>query len=192
MLIVQCLNGLGALAPGGWMASVPVMPTGKIGHPICSARRAAPVRPLCSRPSRLRVPSGKMPNSSPRWRTPAAVSSADCDLSPPDAIDGDHAHRREDVLRLPRVHVLGLADEADVARHGEHQERRVEERDVVRAQDCRAVDGQPVVAVHVDVPEATDDRRQEPARPSLERPGTRRAITEHAARLPTGRLRPPL
>src|SRR4051794_30508219 len=65
------------------MASVPTIPTGKIGQSTSSDRRAAPVRPLCSVPSRLRVPSGKMPNSSPRCSTPAAVSSADDDFSPP-------------------------------------------------------------------------------------------------------------
>ena len=41
-----------------------------------SASRAAPVWPRCSVPSRLRVPSGKMPNSSPRSSTRAAASSA--------------------------------------------------------------------------------------------------------------------
>ena len=35
-------------------------------------------------PSRLRVPSGKIPNSSPRRSTRPAASSADCDLSPPE------------------------------------------------------------------------------------------------------------
>ena len=62
------------------------------------------------------------------------------------AIDRDHAQCGEQVLRLPRVHVFGLADEGDVAPHHQHQERRVEEADVVRAQDRRAVDRQPFQA----------------------------------------------
>ena len=35
-------------------------------------------------PSRLRVPSGKIPNSSPRRSTSPAASSADCAFSPPE------------------------------------------------------------------------------------------------------------
>src|SRR5262249_23017463 len=37
-------------------------------------------------------------------------------------IDRDHAERWEQVARLPRIHVLGLADEADPAWHRRHQE----------------------------------------------------------------------
>ena len=66
------------------MSAVPVMPTGKIGQPMSRAKRAAPVRPLWSVPLRLRVPSGKIPNSSPRSSTAAAASRAARDLLPPD------------------------------------------------------------------------------------------------------------
>ena len=39
-------HSLGALASGGWIASVPTTPTGKIGQSSFIASRAAPVRPL--------------------------------------------------------------------------------------------------------------------------------------------------
>ena len=77
-------NNLGALASGGCISSVPTIPTGKIGQPILVANRAAPVRPLYKLPSRLRVPSGNMPNNSPRLRTSSAASSAAWLFSPPD------------------------------------------------------------------------------------------------------------
>ena len=51
-------TGGAALAPGGWMSRVPMMPTGTSGAPVRSASRAGPVWPLRSLPSRLRVPSG--------------------------------------------------------------------------------------------------------------------------------------
>src|SRR5690606_18805581 len=56
--MMQAANGRGTRAPGGWMSRVPMMPTGTSGAPVRSASRAAPVWPLCRRPSRLRVPSG--------------------------------------------------------------------------------------------------------------------------------------
>ena len=65
------------------MRSVPMMPTGRIGQPTLSAKRAAPVWPLYKAPSRLRVPSGKMPKSSPLRSTASAVSSAEELFSPP-------------------------------------------------------------------------------------------------------------
>ena len=45
ILIVHSRNGLGTLASGGWIKSVPTMPTGKIGQSSFIAKRAAPVRP---------------------------------------------------------------------------------------------------------------------------------------------------
>ena len=47
------------------------------------------------------------------------------------AVDGDHAHVRKEVLGLPVVEVLGLADERDAPRQHGHEEHRVEEGDVV-------------------------------------------------------------
>ena len=78
------MNGLGIFASGGWMSRVPRKPTGTNGAPVRSARRAGPVWPLCSTPSRDRVPSGKMPNSSPRSSTRAAAFSARSPALPPD------------------------------------------------------------------------------------------------------------
>ena len=68
----------------------------------------------------------------------------------PAAIDGDHPHRRKQELRLPRIHVLGLADEVRAAGHREHQHDRVEERDVVRCQDDRSVSGHVLCADDLD------------------------------------------
>ncbi len=62
---------------------MPITPTGRIGQRTCSASRAAPVWPRYSAPSRLRVPSGKIPNSSPRRSTAAAASRAAWERSPP-------------------------------------------------------------------------------------------------------------
>ena len=90
-------------------------------------------------------------------------------LRPSRTIDGDHPHRREQVLRLPRRHVLGLADEADVARHGEHQEGGIEERDVIRAQDRRAFGRQPVETSQLDVPDPPGEGREDPPREPLRR-----------------------
>ena len=42
------------------------------------------MRPLCNRPSRLRVPSGKIPNNSPRRNTSTAASRATAAFDPPD------------------------------------------------------------------------------------------------------------
>jgi hypothetical protein len=51
-------NGVGNWASGGMTSRAPRMPTGTMGAPVRRARRAGPVWPLYSTPSRLRVPSG--------------------------------------------------------------------------------------------------------------------------------------
>lgn len=74
------------------------------------------------------------------------------------AIDRDHPHHRKEELRLPGVHVLRLADEGDVARCDQHQESRVEERDVVGTKDRRTRFRKTFEARHLDVPETTRHR----------------------------------
>ena len=173
IVIEHDLRSFGTLASGGWIASVPMMPTGKIGQPTFSASRAAPVRPLYSTPSRLRVPSGKMPNSSPRRSTASAAVERGLLLVAAGAVDRDHAHRREEVLRLPRVHVLGLADEADVARHVSI--RNAESRKLMWFGHRIAGPsiGQPVEAAAVDVPQPRGDRAGRPCAPGAAPPRLR-------------------
>src|SRR4029079_8078991 len=71
------------------------------------------------------------------------------------------------VLRLPRVHVFGLADETDVAGHLQHQERAVEEADVIRAQDGGTLVGKWVESVKFELPQMLGDRAYNATNPSL-------------------------
>ncbi len=75
------------------------------------------------------------------------------------AVDGDHAHGREEVLRLPGVHVLGLAHEGDPAGQHEGQEEGVDHRRVVGAEDGTAL-GQVLDAGGADPPQALEHRGQ--------------------------------
>ncbi len=79
-----------------------------------------------------------MPNSSPRRSTRPAALERSVGRRSAAAVDGDHAERREDVLRLPVVHVLGLAHEGDAPRQRGGQDEVVEDREVVGGQDGAA------------------------------------------------------
>ena len=64
------------------MCCVPATPTGTIGTPVRMASSAAPARPSASRPSRLRVPSGKRPSASPCSSVASARRCADRSPAP--------------------------------------------------------------------------------------------------------------
>ena len=86
-------------------------------------------------------------------------------------VDRNHAHRREEELRLPRVHVLGLADKTDVPRERQHHKGRVEKADVVRTENRWARFGKALVAQALDLPQASADRPEYPTGALLEFPG---------------------
>ena len=80
---------LGIDVPIGCSLSEPMMAVGTIGQPVSSASRAAPVCPLYSRPSGLRVPSMWIPNRCPSSIISRACSSAPSDLLPPERSTGN-------------------------------------------------------------------------------------------------------
>jgi hypothetical protein len=76
-------------------------------------------------------------------------------------LDRDQTQRREQRARRPGVHVLGLADEVRLARHGQHQHDRVEERDVVRCDDRGSFSGEVLAPDHPDGREEPVERRRD-------------------------------
>ena len=83
-------------------------------------------------------------------------------------VDGDHAQRGEEVLGLPVVEVLGLADERDAAGQHRRQEERIDDRRVVGAHDRRPVGRQVVGAADVGAPTRAEQRGQDGAGDRIE------------------------
>src|SRR4029077_16652138 len=131
---------------------------------------AAPVRPLCSVPSRLRVPSGKIPNSSPRRSTPAAVSSAEPDFSPPDRSIGIMPSAGNTYFVFHESMYSALPTK--LMFRGIVSIRNAESRNenVVGAQDRRTLGGQSTLAPQLAVPQPARDRRHHVPDPLLRHP----------------------
>ena len=129
-------NRRGIRLSTGCTSSVPISPTGTIGVPVRSERRATPVCPRCRYPSRVR-PFGidaehpaALQHLGRRRERPFARAPA---LAP----DGDLTDAAEEPRRLGVVEVLGLGHERDAPPDDQREEDRVEERPVVRREDHR-------------------------------------------------------
>ena len=133
--------------------------------------------PLYRRPSRLRVPSGKMPNSSPRRSTSSATSRATSAFSPPLRSIGIMPIVGNRCLVFHEFMYSALPTK--LMRRGTDSIRNAESRKVMWLGQRMAGPslGQAVEPGDIELPQPTGERTRHRASAVLRWAGTRREIT---------------